>query len=492
MNKIVRALSIGLMSLSPLIISAPVMAAPAASLYFSPSSGSLANGGTISVGVYEDSGAEPVNGAAVRINYPSNILSVSTADISNSSDWSLAAATSAGGGSIAIDRAPSPGSNLTGARLVATIKFHAVASSGTANVSYSFNASNYNCGGPPPPTPCGAGSDIISANSNRNILTSVSSGNYSIQQNPTNPPPPPSGGGTSPTSPSSRTSPSSSPTSRSSKGSSSSSSSSGKDTSPPTISGIQVVDISTKTASVTWTTSEPATSEVAYSLSSDSVYYLTAQDSNLATTHKLTFDSSSLSPGTEYHFKVKSTDAAGNAGSSEEQFFTTKGLSMLVNVVDQNKRPVPQAKVTIGDSTGVTNNDGQATLNGLKIGKSTATIEYKKSKTVTSVDVQPPTDASFSVAPDVTLSIVKPTSHIIYIVPPLVLLGLILLFFGSRARHNGGGGDSGVKDLRQFVASSTVVGSGNSANVPTAPTPSAGTSEGPSTLIKPTNTTGQL
>jgi hypothetical protein len=466
MNKIVRTLSIGFILLSP-FITAPAVFAASASMYISPSSGSVTAGSNFTISVYEDSGSEPVNAAKVNISYPDNLLDY--VSYSNSSAFGIAASSSGGGGTVDLDRGALPA--VTGNQLIATITFKATVA-GTAPISVT------------------ATSKVVSANTNQSILTTRNGTSYTIN-NQTQPPTPP-GGGTSPTPPSSRPSPSPSPTSRSSKGSSSSP---GKDTSAPTISGILVTDLGTKSASVTWTTSESSTSEVSYSLSTDANYYITAKDGNLTTTHKIALDSSSLSPATEYHFKVKSVDAAGNAGSSEEQFFTTKGLTMLVTVLDQNKRPVPQAKVTIGDSTGVTNNEGQATINGLKIGKSTATVEYKKSKTVTSLEVMPPTDANFSVAPDVTLSIVKPTSHIIYIVPPIILLALILLFFGSRARRGGGGNDEGVKDLRQFVSSSTVSGSANSSkssNAPVAVAPPDATNDGPSSIIKPTNTSGQL
>ncbi|MGH7141150.1 MAG: beta strand repeat-containing protein [Minisyncoccia bacterium] len=92
------------------------------------------------------------------------------------------------------------------------------------------------------------------------------------------------------------------------------------DTTPPTISNIQAVSIGPSTATITWTTDEPATSQVEYGLTSG-YGTLSSLDSTLATTHSVTL--SGLASSTEYHFRVASADATGNLASSTDNTFMT-------------------------------------------------------------------------------------------------------------------------------------------------------------------------
>lgn len=91
------------------------------------------------------------------------------------------------------------------------------------------------------------------------------------------------------------------------------------DTIPPVISNIQVRDITGTSATVCWTTDEPADSRVEYGLTT--AYGSTVQDPNLVTDHCLTL--TGLAPGSLYHFKVHSADADGNQAASSDQTFDT-------------------------------------------------------------------------------------------------------------------------------------------------------------------------
>lgn len=73
------------------------------------------------------------------------------------------------------------------------------------------------------------------------------------------------------------------------------------------------------TATITWTTNEPADSRVEYG--SDTNYGSTVSDTNLVTSHSITL--TGLSPDTTYHYRVSSRDAAGNSASSGDYTFTT-------------------------------------------------------------------------------------------------------------------------------------------------------------------------
>ena len=94
------------------------------------------------------------------------------------------------------------------------------------------------------------------------------------------------------------------------------------DPSAPQLSSIQAGGITGTSALITWTSDEPADSQVFYRRSGDSTYQQTAVDSTLVTSHSVQLGG--LDPDTTYEYNVRSTDAAGNtATSSPDQSFTT-------------------------------------------------------------------------------------------------------------------------------------------------------------------------
>ena len=92
------------------------------------------------------------------------------------------------------------------------------------------------------------------------------------------------------------------------------------DTTPPVITGITVQGITNVKAVVLWTTDEPATSDVDYGLTTG--YGLKAGDGTLTPAHSVLLEN--LAPSTQYHLRVKSTDASGNGPTiSTDINFTT-------------------------------------------------------------------------------------------------------------------------------------------------------------------------
>jgi hypothetical protein len=91
------------------------------------------------------------------------------------------------------------------------------------------------------------------------------------------------------------------------------------DTTPPTLAAISA-STGTQTATITWTSDEPADSQVEFGTSTSY-----GASSNLAaslvTNH--TVNLSALAPATLYHFRVMSRDAAGNLATSSDQTFST-------------------------------------------------------------------------------------------------------------------------------------------------------------------------
>ena len=100
------------------------------------------------------------------------------------------------------------------------------------------------------------------------------------------------------------------------------------DTVPPSISDIRATDITTSSATIGWTTDEPADSVVEYWTSGG---WKNSSDHSLVTSHSVPL--LDLSPATTYPYRVRSTDAAGNATTSTGREFTTKSPEGSAKIV---------------------------------------------------------------------------------------------------------------------------------------------------------------
>ena len=92
------------------------------------------------------------------------------------------------------------------------------------------------------------------------------------------------------------------------------------DTTPPVVSNLSATPGPDNTAAIAWTTDEPADSRVDYGLSA-STLTSTAAAAAFTTVHRI--ELSGLAPVTTYFYRVTSTDAGGNAASSEVLSFST-------------------------------------------------------------------------------------------------------------------------------------------------------------------------
>lgn len=91
------------------------------------------------------------------------------------------------------------------------------------------------------------------------------------------------------------------------------------DTTAPTISGMTATSITSSGATVTWTTNEASSSVVEYGTTTS--YGSTATGSSGVTSHSVAL--SGLAANTNYYYRVKSADAAGNTATSTGSSFTT-------------------------------------------------------------------------------------------------------------------------------------------------------------------------
>jgi hypothetical protein len=91
-----------------------------------------------------------------------------------------------------------------------------------------------------------------------------------------------------------------------------------RDTTPPTISDILVSNITKTSADISWKTDEKSDSQVEYWTSPSK---LSPLDTAMVINHLVHL--TDLTPGTTYHYKTMSRDAAGNLAVSDEHTFTT-------------------------------------------------------------------------------------------------------------------------------------------------------------------------
>jgi hypothetical protein len=107
------------------------------------------------------------------------------------------------------------------------------------------------------------------------------------------------------------------------------------DETPPLISGVSVSNITDTSATITWTTSEPATSSVKYGIPDSGDYVAISSVTSLELSlshHVILGELQPLEPDTAYWFRVQSKDASGNEATSEDDTFATLPPSPTSNI----------------------------------------------------------------------------------------------------------------------------------------------------------------
>lgn len=132
------------------------------------------------------------------------------------------------------------------------------------------------------------------------------------------------------------------------------------DTTPPVITGVAASSVGSTSATIVWTTNEPATQQVEYGTTT-AYGSITALDTALTTGH--TRSLVSLTPSTTYHYRVISRDAAGNTASSGNATFQTTapsavtllGETTVKNHVDYNDAGMAEAFQYTAGTAGTAN-----------------------------------------------------------------------------------------------------------------------------------------
>src|SRR5262249_35817394 len=115
------------------------------------------------------------------------------------------------------------------------------------------------------------------------------------------------------------------------------------DTTPPTISNLRARTIDSAKVSISWTTDEPANSQVEYSTDFTFPQAQTLKVTSAAFVTTRTLLLTGLKSNTTYYYRVTSADAAGNSTTSPAPRFTAPG---------PRRRDTAQADFLAGTGTG--------------------------------------------------------------------------------------------------------------------------------------------
>ncbi len=126
------------------------------------------------------------------------------------------------------------------------------------------------------------------------------------------------------------------------------------ETQPPVISNVTASDTHYNRTTITWSTDEGATSQVEYGTTPD-YGSVTPLDPELVTNHMV--EVSGLTPATTYHYRVRSTDGAGNESLSSDFIVTTPAPDTVV-VTQATWKRTPYGVLTVH----ATSTDPTATL----------------------------------------------------------------------------------------------------------------------------------
>ena len=111
---------------------------------------------------------------------------------------------------------------------------------------------------------------------------------------------------------------------------------------PPVISGVAILNVTSSGALISWTTDKPSTSQVEWGASA-SYGNSSPLDSSMVTSHAVALGG--LSANTLYHFRVKSQDAAGSQVVSNDSTFTTSAAPSLRPTQPIAGAPAPSATI---------------------------------------------------------------------------------------------------------------------------------------------------
>lgn len=373
-SKITRSIITFSLLLAVCLPALPVQAA-SASISLEGNKSIITNGGLLVVAVYMNGGGTPIQAVQADLSFPANKLQY-IGFSSTGSAFEVGANISRSNGFVSIPRGTT--SPVTGSALVGTVTFKALVGSGNATISVAASSTLVSDGNA---VPYVAGAESV------NFGTTAADA-------PAAPAPP-------------------------------------KDVRAPVISAIKVKDVTPFGAVITWTTDEVSNSAVEYGV--DTSYGLSASAAPGVTEHAIALNSPFLAPKTLIHYRVKSTDGAGNPTVSADQVLQLPGVPVTIVVRGADGKPQAGVTVTLDDQTGVTDSRGQVVLrSGLGNKRIVTTyqgVAVQKPITVENTDKPlPPIQLTLAKQPLNTWMLTSAGLAVVV----LTLLALDALLFGSR------------------------------------------------------------
>lgn len=344
--------------------------ASAATLNFSPSSGTYGRGSTLKVNINVNTGGEGVNAVQANFSYPTDKLQFSSISTGGSA-LSIIAEKSAGGGFVKVAGGnPSP---FSGSKFIAAIYFKVLASSGSASLSFAQDSA------------------VVRASDNQNVLTGTATASFGFSEKVVEPTP-----------------------------------TEVEEGEIPKISEVRVEEIGKNSATISWGTDINSTSVVEYGLSAS--YGLLASSDELVTEHEIELPQAMLLPGTTYHFKVIVRSEGGREASSQDFSFTTKGYKVIINVTNNEGRPISGAEITLYTEPrkGVTDKQGKVEFADVAPGKHGLIVRYKGATEIKEIEVaERDLPQTFEVR--LTIARISGTQLIYVVLGVLLLVGLLTL-----------------------------------------------------------------
>lgn len=162
-----------------------------------------------------------------------------------------------------------------------------------------------------------------------------------------------------------------------------------QDTTAPIISNVSIANLTESTATINWSSNEPAESAVEYGIN-NSYGNMSEWNTTAATNHGFTL--SGLNPGTAYHYRLFNQDAAGNIATSADYTFTTASAPAPTTPED-----ITAPMITDISVQGIT--AFSATINWITDEASESAVEYgidESYGSITNLDTQFDTAHQFS------------------------------------------------------------------------------------------------
>jgi chitodextrinase len=400
----------------------------AAKLYLVPASQSVASGSNLTLNVMVDTGGASVNGVQTTITYPSNQFSY--VNLVGDSAFSAFPSPVLGTGSVNFGAGATAA--ITGVHTVATLTLRAT-NAGSGNISFQSICTGTSSSTCSAVTDGGANNVLQTITGGTLTVTGTTSGGSGGSSGSTG-----STGGT--TSKPTTTKPSTSTKSSSTSTRPSTVPAGGTSTVPAnssvpststnpslTLSGLQITHITDTSATITWQTSLPASSEVDYGTYPH--FGLVAQEANLVTDHSVTLSAPNITKGATYAIQVVSHDKAGDAVTSDSEQFSTPGFEVTLKLADNHGKPLSHASVTLAEQTKTSDNNGQVVFENVLAGDQHVLVKAgnKTTKLSIKVGVYDPATKSYKTQ-QFSLTAARGTNSTPYVIAGLVVAAIVVVF----------------------------------------------------------------